>query len=113
MSVANIKPLEDCVKLLAHLIADSIKASHDKNSIARVMEFSNILGDLVVLIPEMGNISLEGLSASDITHLASVLGENLGDAKAAAVSEAAVKCVEDICNVIVPDIQAVIAAVKK
>lgn len=110
----NLVPLQAAIKLVADATADGVKAASDTTSAAKMTEFENLIPDLLVLMPQIGTISVAGLSTSDYSTLLQNLAAdlNLPASHAANVINASMKLLEDLVTVIYPDVQAVIAAVK-
>lgn len=116
MSATNLKPLQDAIKLLADVAIDSVKAAGDSSPVAKAVEFENLLSDLLVLIPEIGEIpaSAEHLLPEDFVTLTQNLAEDLvlPNGKAMNLITASITLLKNIELYIVPNIQAIIAAAK-
>ena len=112
MSNANLKPLQDAIKLIADVVQDTINAMEEGNSLSKISDFSNILPDLMVLLPEIGEIPNPAtLLPDDYAVLVGTLTSDLVvPGKAGKIVDASLKLLSDIIGVIVPDVQAVIAA---
>jgi hypothetical protein len=111
----NLKPLQDCIKLLADVAVDSVAASKSGGSAAAIVgDFSNVLSDLIVLLPEIGSIpSVSSLGEADYAALVASLGVDLVlPGKPGAIVTASLKTLSDIVTIIVPDVQAIVSAAK-
>ena len=72
----QLKTLKDMVKLVAHIFSDSLQAIGDSGA-QRLTDFANILPDLMVLLPELGALSLNSLSPEDYMALVVELAADL------------------------------------
>lgn len=107
----NLTALKALIKLLAHAAADTVTAIKDPGgAAAKLADFSNLVPDIMNLAPQLGNISFSGLAPADYVALVSELATDLAipDAHAAGIVNASLKIIEDL----VPDVQALIAAIK-
>lgn len=108
MSTPNITALLAACKVLADVVNDAAAGSS-------VDGYANVLPDLMILIPQIGEIGAEAksLATSDYETLVSQLAGylNLGSGKAEAVLQASIKLLSDLQPVVV-DVQALIAATK-
>ncbi len=106
----NLDALKSAVKVVAHAVSDSIKAAKDTTAAARMAEYSNLLPDVMELLPKIGDLSLTNLAPSDYVSLVQELATDLvvPDAHAAAIIQASMKLIEDL----VPDVLALVAAIK-
>lgn len=105
----QLKTLKDMVKLVAHIFSDSLQAIGDSGA-QRLTDFANILPDLMVLLPELGALSLNSLSPEDYMALVVELAADLkiADAHASLI----VKTSLDLVVAALPKIEALIAAIK-
>jgi hypothetical protein len=110
----NIKPLQDAIKLICDLAVDSVHAGSVTGSSAKLAEYQNILPDLLILLPEIGDLptSVTSLSEADISTLIGTIGDDLSfpPGKAQNIVQASLKLLEDIAGYIVPDVEAIITA---
>lgn len=91
----QLAALKQVVKTVAHLGGDILQASHDPSAVQKLADFSNLLPDLMALLPQMGNIFLTGLAPEDYTALIVELGQDLviPDAHAAGILNASLNLI--------------------
>lgn len=110
----NLVPLQAAIKLIADATNDAIKASADATTALKLGEFTNLLPDLLTLLPQIGSISVSGLAPADyatlLTNLATDLALPAGHT--ANIINASMKLLEDIATLIVPDVQALVAVIQ-
>lgn len=111
---ANLAPLKAAIKLIADATRDVMKAAGETNPTMKLLDFQNLIPDVLALMPQIGNISLSGLSPADYSTLLTELATDLAlpAGHTAAIINASIKLLEDIALVIVPDVEALIAAAK-
>lgn len=112
--MTNLSALQAAIKLLADLINDSIKAAGDSSIPAKLEDFSNIIPDIMALIPSIGSIPSEAaaMQPADYGALVSSLAADMAlpEGKAANMINAGVKIISDLASIIVPDVEAFIVA---
>lgn len=111
---ANLVPLKAAIKLIADAANDAIKAAGDTNPTLKLLDFQNLIPDVLALLPQIGSISLSGLAPADYTALLTELTTDLAlpAGHTAAIINASIKLIEDLIAVIVPDVEALVAASK-
>lgn len=106
----DLTALKAAVKLVADAVTDGLSSG------VGTVKYANLVPDALALLPTIGDIPTEisQLAAADyaalVTELASDL--KLPTAKSEAVFAASIKLLSDLSLVLVPDVQAVIAATK-
>jgi hypothetical protein len=112
----NLVALQAAVKLVADAVDDGIKAAGDSSALSKAMEFENLLADLINLLPQIGDIPSEAsqLQTADYISLLGSLGADLvlPAGKAQNILSSSIKFISDIASVMVPDVEALIAAIK-
>lgn len=113
----DIDALKKLIKLIADATRDSISAvGTDSSVIIKILGYQNLIGDFVDLIPKIGEIPTEigDLSAADYSALASELAQDLGlsDQHVTAIVTASIKLIGDLATVMLPDMKALITAIK-
>ena len=110
----NLVPLKAAIKLIADAAGDAVKAVGDATPIGKVLEFQNLVPDLLALMPQIGQISLNGLAPEDYAALLTELATDLAlpAGHTAAIVNASIKLLEDVALTLAPDVQALLAAVK-
>lgn len=112
--MTNLSALQAAIKLLADLINDSIKAAGDSSIPLKLEEFSNIIPDIMALIPAIGLIPTEAaaLQPADYGSLVASFSNDMAlpEGKAANIINASVKIISDLASIIIPDVQALIVA---
>lgn len=113
----NLTALQAGIKLVADVVVDSEKAAKDSGLPTKIADFGNILPDILSLLPQIGEIPSEAkaLGATDYATLMANLVADLGlphDSKLEKIADAAIKMISDIATYIVPDAEALLAAVK-
>lgn len=116
--MSNPKQMAALVALVA-VIAEAAKdveaaVQPGQTALARLMDLQGLAPKVMALIPEIGDISVAGLAPSDYISLAESLVSDLAisNAHAKAVVDAAFKLVVDVNQYVLPDVQALIAAIK-
>ena len=113
--MANLKPLQDAVKLLADLASDSVKAAGDKGNSAVVLaDFGSVFEDLFVLLPELSSFpNLKDLDGKDYTSLLMTLASDLTlSGKSQNVLNACLKLLGDLVTYVYPDVVALVQTAK-
>lgn len=112
----NLSALKAAIKLVADAATDSIKAAGDATSAAKLSEYSNLLPDVMALIPQIGDVPVEAkaLAEADYSTLLQELVADLAlpEGHVKQVIAASLKLLTDIAMVVVPDVEALIAAIK-
>ena len=112
----DLSALQAAIKLVADAVNASIKASGDATSAQKIAEYQTMIPDLLALLPKIGDIPAEvdALAPSDYASLLQSLATDLvlPNSKASGVLNASVKLLSDISQVILPDVQALVAALK-
>jgi hypothetical protein len=116
--MANLKPVQDAIKLIMDVILGSIGASEGGSAASILSDFSNVMGDLMVLLPEISQFpSPSSLAPADYEVLVASVAADLvlpaGDAKAKAIVDASLKLLSDLVGSIVPDFLAIMSASKQ
>lgn len=114
--MTDISALKKAIKLVADAVNDTIKASGDSNGTAKLMEYQNLLPDILNLLPVIGEIPKEA-EHLDAEAYAALIAELAADlilpiGKTESVVKTSLKLLSDVAVVIVPDVLAVIAATK-
>lgn len=108
----NIQALNAAIKLVADIANDALNTT----GVTVINRWANLLPDIMTLLPSISDLPAEAkaLQAEDYeTLLNSLAGYlNLGSGKAEAVLQASVKLLADLQKVILPDVEALIAATK-
>lgn len=117
MAETNIDALKKLVKVIADAAKDTVAAAQPGESVVqRLMNYQNLVGDVIAVIPSVGEIPSEvaDLSAEDYAALAKELVTDLGiaDQHIAGIVNASLALVNDIIEVVVPDVNNLLAAVK-
>lgn len=112
----DISALSNVIKLIVDAGKDTVAAIQPNQSvIGRFLAYENLIGDLFSVVPSLGEIPAEvaALSVADYAALAAVLAQDIAanNANATAVINAALKVLQDVVA-IVPDVEALVAAVK-
>lgn len=114
--VTDIDALKKAIKLVADAVNDSVKAAADTSSAAKLLEYQNLIPDILSLLPVIGEIPVEAsnLSAEDYAALIAEVGADLAlpAGKTEEIVKASLKLLSDIVLVVIPDIAAVVAASK-
>lgn len=107
---AQLAALKSAVKLVAHVVSDSMKALKDATLAAKLADYSNIIPDLQTMLPEMGDISVSSLAPEDYAALVVEIGQDfqLTDAHAEAIVTASIAL---IVGLIAP-VKALMSAIK-
>lgn len=113
----NVAALQSAVKIVADAIKDTLAALQPGQSlVAKVLDFENLVTDVAALIPVIGDIPSEvkAMAPTDAVALVDGLVVDLAisNEHAKAIAESSVKLLSDLAIVIVPDVQALIAAIK-
>lgn len=113
----DVTALTSALNLIADAANDTIAAATAGTTAAqKVMDFENLLPDLMALIPQIGNIPAEAkaLQSADYITLVESFVTRLGvtNTHAEAIIAASLKLLTDIVNVIIPDVQGLVAAIK-
>ncbi len=114
--MTDISALKKVVKLVADAVNDSIKASADADGTAKLMEFQNLIPDILALLPSIDEIPKE-IHLLDAESYAALVAELAVDlvlpvGKTENIVKASLKLLGDIVLVIVPDVQAIAEAAK-
>lgn len=111
----NLAPLKAAIKLVADGVADGIKAAGEATSAAKLVDFQNLIPDILTLLPQIGDLSVNGLSSQDYATLLAELATDLAipNSHIAGIVNASVKLLQDIVVVIVPDVEALVEAIKQ
>lgn len=98
MGTSNTDNLKAAVKLVANLVSDIIKSEGDATAVGKMGEFTNLIPQVMALLPQVGTLSLSNLSSSDYVALVQELATDLSipDAHSAAVVNAACELIEKI-----------------
>lgn len=113
----NLPALQSAVNLLADAIKDTANALEPNQSmVQKLSQYQNLIGDIMALAPQIGAIPAEAKSmiASDYLTLVEGLVARLAisNQHAQQVLDAVMKLLSDVVLTVVPDVEAVIAAVK-
>ena len=112
----NLTALQAAIKVVADVVSDSVAAASATSSAAKLADFENLLPDVMALIPQIGDVPSEAsaLAPADYATLVESLASDLSlpNGKVESIITAAVKLISDIATVIVPDVEAVLAAAK-
>lgn len=112
----NLQALTDAVNLLGDAVKDSIAAASDSNAVSKTLEFENLVPDLFPLISQIGDLSTEmkNLQPADYITLVTQLASRMAiqNVHAEAIVAASIKLLTDLITTVLPDVQALIAAVK-
>ena len=107
----DISALKSAIKLAADAVQAGIKFSQDKS----VTDFQPLFGDLLAVLPTVGEIPAEisALSMDDAGALIAALEADLGASgdNLTAIIVAALKLLNDLATVIWPDVKALLAAI--
>lgn len=108
--MTNLDPLKAVIKILADVGLDSVKAYGDSGAAAKLGDFSNVLPDVMALIPQISQVSIAGLQPEDYVSLAEQLVADLAisNQHAQNIVNASLKLIQDM----IPDVEALIAAIK-
>jgi hypothetical protein len=111
------KALQAAIKLVADAVDDTVETvAAGGNPITAVLKYENLIGDLITLVPQIGEIPAEAkaLTPADYVALVNALVADLGvtDAHAGSIIEASVALLSELATTILPKVQALIAAVK-
>jgi hypothetical protein len=111
----QMKALQALIAVLAAGIKDTEAALQPGESLMqKLMAYGNLAPQVMALIPQIGNISVAGLQPSDYVTLAESLVTDLAvsNAHAKAILDAAFQLVNDGVKYMLPDVEALIAAIK-
>lgn len=112
----DLTALKAAIKLVADATVDTVKAGSDATSIGKIAEYQNLIPDLMSLVPQIGNIPTEAsaLQPADYQALIAELAAdlNLPAGKVQSIVAASLKLLQDVVTVMVPDVQALLLAVK-
>lgn len=110
----DLSALKAAIKLVSDAVNDSVKPASGDSPAAKLVNFQNLIPDILDLLPKIGDIGAEvnGLSPADYGVLLGELAADLAmpNAHVGAIVTASIKLLEDIVQVILPDVQALIAA---
>lgn len=108
-SQSQLAALQSVIKLIADA-ADDVVAAGGKFTTASLPQFSNLLSDVMALMPQVGSISLSGLATQDYVTLLGNVATDLAlpAGQTANIVNASIKLLEDLAS----DIPALIAAIK-
>lgn len=116
MSQTDLTALKKAVKLVADAVSDSIKAAADTSGAAKLIEFQNLVPDILNLIQDIGSVPAEAshLAPEDFATLIAELAADLvlPVGKTEELVKTSLKLLSDIAVVVLPDVAAVIAAAK-
>ena len=111
---AQTQALQALIALVAAAVKDSVAALQPgENLLQKLMGYENLVPQVMALVPQIGNLSVQGLQPSDYVQLAENLVSNLGlsSAHAQAIMNASFKLLNDGVA-LVPDMEALVAAIK-
>ena len=112
----NLTALQSAIKLVADAAMDSVKAIGDSNTASKMAEYENLIPDLMALVPQIGQIPAEAsaLQPADYAALIQILATDLAlpAGHVEGIITVSLKLLTDIVTVIVPDVQALIAAIQ-
>jgi hypothetical protein len=113
----NLTALQTAIKLIADATTDSIKAAGDSTTAAKIAEYENLLSDVIALIPQIGDIPTEAsaLAPADYATLVANLATDLAlpaGSKLENIVNASVQIISTVATTVVPQVEALIAAVK-
>lgn len=116
MSQTDLSALKKAIKLVSDAVNDSIKASKDESGAAKMLEYQNLIPDVLNLLPDIGLIPQEAghLQPEDFASLLAEVATDLAlpVGKAEEVVKASIKLLSDVAVVVVPDVAALIKAIK-
>ncbi len=114
--MTDITVLKNAIKLVAHAVNDSVKAAADATLAAKFVDFQNLIPDVLVLLPNIGEIPKEAahLDPEDYAALLAEIATDLTlpPGKTEEIVKASIKLLSDVALVMVPDVAALIAAAK-
>lgn len=113
----NLVALLAAIKCLADAANDTVAAlKPGQSAVARLAAYYNLIPDIESLVPQIGLIPAEvaALQPADYVSLTSSLVADLAisDVKAQAIIAASLKLLTDIALTVVPDVQALLSAIK-
>lgn len=113
----NLTALSSAIQLIADAANDTVQALQPGQSILQtLLDYENLIGDLEVLIPQIGDIPSEisQIGAAEYVTLIDTLVADLeiSNEKAKAVVDAAVKLLNDLVLTILPNVECLVAAIK-
>lgn len=113
----NKDALYAALKLVADAAQDTVQAIQPgESTLSRLLAYKNLTGDLFALMPQIGDIPAEAkaLDPAGYADLCSHFVADLAitDAHAQAIVGAGLKLLNDVVSVIVPDAEALVAAIK-
>lgn len=114
--MTDIVVLKSAIKLVAHAVNDSVKAAADTNTAAKLLEYQNLIPDVLALLPNIGEIPKEAahLDPEDYAALLAEIAVDLAlpVGKTENIVKASIKLLSDVALVFVPDVEALILATK-
>lgn len=114
----NLAALQGAIKLVADAALDTVNAiKPGQSTLSRLLAYKNLVEDVVALVPQIGDIpaELKALQPADAAVLASSLAIDLAlpAGKAADTLNASLKLLSDLVLVVLPDVEALVAAIKE
>ena len=114
---ANVTVLNQALKLISDAAIDTQKVvSSTDSALVKLFSYENLVGDLMALLPQIGQIPAEvsQLLPADYTELAQTFVNDLKltDVQAKTIIEASLKLLNDLALVVLPDVEALITAIK-
>lgn len=113
--MANKQAIQDLVFTFADAAKD-FEAAKGQSGVLKLMQFQNLIADFSRLIPEIGDIPAEAkdLAYGDYMEIVASLVARLGikDEHAVGIINAALKLANDIGSIIIPDVSALLNAIK-
>lgn len=113
--MTDLSALTAALDLLVDAGKDTMSAQG--NALQRITAYENLVPDLMALVPKIGDIPEEAkaLKPEDYMSLTKHVVERLAvsDAHAQGVIDASINLLNDLVTYIVPDVTALLAAIKK
>lgn len=110
----QLNALQSALNLIADAAKDTVDSAGESGA-AKLASYQNLVADVLVLIPQIGQIPAEVSSLKPEDYVSLVEGliarMSITDAHAQLVITAGLKLLNDIVSVVIPDVSALLAAI--